>query len=617
MLCGVFRRHPVLVIGVVTAALVMVAHARSLTIGLFFDDHQHYQHLRDGDWSYESAVNAARLTFLSEHMEVWSRPAVELRFYRPVAFWLMRAEYVLFRWQPLGLHAMSLVWHWLCAMLVAQLAWRVIGTRLGAGVAAGIIAMHPGHVITVEWIACQTELFVTALLLGATLAYARYAGWWRPGVAVVPPADEVPTTNAHAPGGGRGTGESTTGSAVAAAATEPDALACSRARYVWLTAAALLFTAAMGCRENAVVWPAVMITGDALFRAPWRRRVIAYAIFACLVVAYLAARHAALGGFPVPPLPYLMRPSDPGFARFVIDKFAYYALAVFAAFPIFPTAFGGFFDAHPALLYGTFAGIVTLILLLIAVRRTRRVAAFAAAWTAVFFLPVLPLLALSYHIYLPSIGAALLFTAALALIDGKGTSWRRAVSTVCVILVAMPVGLFTWWMSLGFCSATHVEDEVVQDVLATGPPLRDNDNLFFVNLPALAYYAAPAIEYETGLHGLRGHVLTFSPWLLAMQDMGTVKRLDDRTLEVTAPTGTPYFGGTSGRILLAIMGISRIPETNETIHGPAYDVHILEADAQGIRRLRFDFHAPIDSAGYHVYLGSPVRWAYPLPGEAD
>ncbi len=332
---------------------------------------------------------------------------------------------------------------------------------------------------------------------------------------------------------------------------------------------------------------------------------------AAVAAAYLAARHEALGGFPVPGRPYLFPPSDPGFARYIIDKFVYYMIGLFAYCPVVPVGGTEYYAAHPLSFYGTFAAVVIGLALIFGTSPLRRRLVFALAWTAVFQIPLLPVFASMHHLYLPGAAMAWLLAAGLYTLAGDGPGPRRAVAAVLVAIHIVHMSFMT--LTFGwFCrGGAKVEDLVVQDVRTTGRPLRDGDHLFFINVPMLAYYAVPAIENETGLHGLRGHVLTFSPWMLRMEQPGTLERLDDLTLVVTAPPGSAYFAGAAGRTLLTVMGFPGPFKTGDRIVGSLFDAVILDADRDGVRRIRFEFHKSLDSADYHFYFGSPHRWAYP------
>lgn len=177
---------------VVVLLFILVGHIWSIDTGLFLDDHAHYAHLRESPWTIQGLVEASRLGIVGDVMDLWGRREAGLRFFRPVAFAIMKLEYTLVGWHPLPMHLLSLGWHFLCAMLAGELAYRCFGQRFWAAVAAALLAIHPGHVATVYWIACQTELITTAFLLMATLAYARYANWPHRFFGTSPPTPSPP-----------------------------------------------------------------------------------------------------------------------------------------------------------------------------------------------------------------------------------------------------------------------------------------------------------------------------------------------------------------------------------------------------------------------------------------
>jgi len=580
--------------GLVVAALVAAGHGWSLSCGLFLDDHAHYRQLRQGDWSYRSAVAAARLGIVGDVMDLWSRHEAGLRFYRPVAFWLLRAEYTLTGWRPAGVHAFSLAWHWLCAMLAGWMAWRFIGRPGWAAVAAGLVAVHPGHVVTVYWIACQTELMATAFVLAATLCYARYAAWW------IPP-QTAPSHQRHVDSGHET-------SSPCGPVGGPGASLSPRRCAGWLAAALVFYGLAMGCREHAIMWPAVLVAGDWAFRANPRRHVRAYGVAMLVAVMYLAARHEALGGFPLPGRPYLVRPGEPGFVRYIADKLIYYFNGLFAYVPVVPISGTEFFSRRPGVFYGTFGGVLAGLLLLALGTRTRRLL-FPLAWMPAFFAPLLPVFASSHHLYLPGVAMAWLLAMGLAALAGTGPGLRQVAAGGIVLLHAVGLTFATWAIGWAYRAGTRVEDLVVRDVVQTGRPLREGDHLFFINLPMPAYYAIPAIEHRTGVSGLSGHVLTFSPWMLRMTAPASIEWPDEHTLVLTAPAEEGWFAGYGGRTVLAIMGLGPSLRVGDRMPGPLFDATVLDADEGGVRKLRFEFHRPVTAPDYHFYLGSPVRWA--------
>jgi hypothetical protein len=154
---------------------------------------------------------------------------------------------------------------------------------------------------------------------------------------------------------------------------------------------------------------------------------------------------------------------------------------------------------------------------------------------------------------------------------------------------------------------------VVKDVKRQVRPLRDGDHLFFINLPVLSYYAIPSIEQELGYRDLRGHVLVFSPDLIRMESPSAVEFLDRHRLRVRAPADKRYLAGTTGTMLLGVMGIDKNLKQGQQLDGGLFTVTITDMDPEGVRELLFTFREPVDSPNYHFYLGSPQFMAYELP----
>src|SRR5690349_21544761 len=105
----------------VTAAFVLIGHAWSLNTGLFLDDHAHFAHLHDESWSFYDAVHASRLGVVGEVMKMWNQEETGLHFFRPISFWIMKTEYTLVHWSPMGMHFFCLGWHYLVCMLIGAL----------------------------------------------------------------------------------------------------------------------------------------------------------------------------------------------------------------------------------------------------------------------------------------------------------------------------------------------------------------------------------------------------------------------------------------------------------------------------------------------------------------
>lgn len=86
-------------------------------------------------------------------------------FYRPlseVAWW---AGVQVWGGAPLGYHLLSLALHAGNSLLVYLVGLRLTGSRLAAGLAGLLFAVHPIHVEPVVWASCQPDLLATGLCL--------------------------------------------------------------------------------------------------------------------------------------------------------------------------------------------------------------------------------------------------------------------------------------------------------------------------------------------------------------------------------------------------------------------------------------------------------------------
>lgn len=567
------------------AALVLLAHLWNADTGLYLDDHAHYHHLAQAGWRHADLIDACRLPVVGGVAELWFAPQTELRFYRPLAFLLMKVEYTVCAWQPWGMHLFSLLWHWLCAMAVAYLAWLSIGSRLWATVAGGIFAVHPAHVLAVQWVACQTELMVTFFALLAIAFHWRYAAWPKP-------LWHMAATDPLEPTGG---GE----------------------RW-WLLGTCLAYAAALGCRENAVVIPALLLIGDwMLARRRLRRRLVAYMLLGVLTAAYWVLRDRALEGSAFPGRPYLVGWSDPDFVAFVLGKFAYSLIGLFGFVPVLPGGGLGFFRSHPVILWGGAAAILAGLALLAWRLRPRRGVGFWSAWIGISLAPLLPVFCSAHHLYLPGVGMAVLVAGALALLarrsraDAPERAALPVAALVPLVLLAAVAGTLCWASGWVWRAGNRLEDLLVTEVAHYGRPIHEGDKLFFINLPLVAYYATPAVEQATGRHNLTGYVLTFAPSVLGMTGPCHVQRLSPKRLSVST-SGEAYFGGAMGRLARDLNGGDWVLRQGQRMQYDVFDVTIARATPHGVQELIFDFDRPLDSPDYHFYLGSRLRLACEL-----
>jgi hypothetical protein len=573
------RRRAALIGGaLLLAGLIAGLHGSSVRAGLLMDDHAHLRQLGACDWSLAGLTAACRLELVGGTIELWWLPETTLRFFRPVAFGLMKLTYTLSGWSPAAMHAASLGWHLTVCILLMVLLRRLGAGQWLAWAVAALFAIHPAHVATVQWIACQSELMVAAFLLAATLCFGRFRGW---------------------PGFGPDEGSP-----------------LARPSAGWAVASAVFFLLALGCRENAVMFPVVIAVVEPLVWRQRRRPALAfYALLGVLLAGYFFTRATLLGGAAVPQRPYVISPSEPDFARFVFAKALYYLLGEYLLVPCVPIGGLPFFEARPVVFYGL-AALVVLGVLLVCLRSGKGPARLIGpAWLLGFMAPVLPVFASPHHLYLPGVGWAV--TMMLALRGraarapapvGLRARLRRPALWTCMLLMGALFGGTTFYVGLTLQTGQGVEDCLAEEIAAAPRGLHDGDIVYAANLPVLGHYARLAVEERTGRHGLRLIPLTWSPRLLGPATPTELTWIDDRTIEVRI-AGDRYFGGVLGVLVREATGRD-IPDEVDRTADLGFRVKVLERDDAGISALRFEFQRPLSEPKLHLFWGSRSRWAY-------
>ncbi len=565
--------------------VTLVLSGRSVRFGLLLDDYNHRAQLRDGDWSFNSLVEAAHLGGPRRRGTMWWQKHADLRFFRPLAFAFMRAEYSIGQWQPAVMHGFSLVWGIFCAFLVTILA-RKTTSGLPWALSAGVLFLvHPANVLTVCWIACQNGQMATAFILLALVCYGRYAYWFQSNLQPIPQVDQ-PKRN-----------------------------------HWFLFATLLCFAAALGCRESAVMLAPMLFWGDFLLsprklRSNW----FAYAAIAVLVIIFLLLRYHFLGAASIPQRPYGYPITEPGFIPFVANKFVYYLLGLFAFFPIVGFAGLDAITANPAFFYGTFFMLLlawsSLLRLIDPCHRRRAV--FFIGLAVLSFLPVLPVFASAHHLFAAS---AFGMIALIILLKGLAhrfqtvphRSTRLIKGAVFAIATAFVVALTaTCIFYRETLFGLHASSQLpVKEAVQLDGHFKTGDRLFFINLSPLGFNCLPGIEETTGVSPLKGYVLTFSPEFPAITTDAHVQQVGKNKLRIWLEEQS-YFAGLQGRSMLEASRREQPFQSGETFTTEDFEVQIIQADQQGVRELLFTFPRPLNSDTYHFFLAS--RWfaAYPL-----
>jgi len=578
-------KRPIIGVGLIISVVVLL-HGPSVRYGLLGDDYNHRAELREGEWSFRSLVMASHLGSQTRRVRMWWQEEADLYFFRPVAFFLMKLEYLIGGWRPAAMHAFSLVWTVICATLVLLLARSALGDTWWPALGGVLFVIHPANGYTGRWIASQNQQMATAFLLGGLLCYGCYARWWR----------------GH------------------------DARERHRKRAGCLLGALVCFAAALGCRENSVVFAAVVIAGDWVVRPDRAKgRWHVHAILIALMLLYLLARYLTLGGWSMPGLPCAYPLAAPGFTRFVFDKLIYYLLGLFAYFPIVMEFDAlGMLRSYPLWFYGAFAILVLLWAVLLWRFRQGRTVWLWLLLALIPLAPVLPLFPLSHHLYLASAGMAIAAVTMGQWIWGwalqRHRRARKVVHVGVVVLIVLQALAFTGvnvLYDLGLAGFSAASQLPVKEVKLLARPLQAGDRLFFVNLPWVGFNCIPGIEEAISVSSLRGYVLTFSPAFLRMDRHGYVKRVGPRQLRVWLDQDG-YFSGPLGRTVLQAVSRTTPFQTGDTFTTPDFRVEVVRASESGIREFLFTFERPLDDPTYHFFFGSRGFSAYPLRfGPAD
>lgn len=413
--------------GIVVALLAVAAFANSLSNGFAWDDNAvivQNEQATTGDW--RGALSSR-----------YHPQAVEGGgLYRPVTSALLALEWEWFGGDATGFHAINVGLHAVVSLLVFFLLSSVLPV-LGAGVGAGLFAVHPVHSEAVANVVGMAELLSALFLLSACLLYVRGRDW---------------------AGGLRGM------------------------RLVGLGG---LYLLSVGSKEIGVTLPLILLLFDRFRVRAIRKEAATYFLLGLMLAAYLAQRWFVLGTLtgevPSPTLSTL----EP-FQRVLTAVGLWSQYARLLLFPLDLSA-----DYAPGVHFpsegldgGVLLGFLVMSGLILAVVKAAKrpppwpVVALGIAWFAVTILPVSNLLfpagvmLAERTLYLPSAGLAMVAggsAAGLQARQGGPPRW---------ILVLVPAIL------LGFMGRTVKRNPVWESTLTVLESLnRDHpeSHLVFLN----------------------------------------------------------------------------------------------------------------------------------------
>ena len=109
----------------------------------------------------------------------WMFTTIHQGHYQPLTWLSFAADYAMWGMRPAGYHAMSLVLHCGCAVLVYLIILRLLGPEavVAALLGALLFALHPLRVEAVAWATERRGPLSSVLVLSSVLAYLHHARW--------------------------------------------------------------------------------------------------------------------------------------------------------------------------------------------------------------------------------------------------------------------------------------------------------------------------------------------------------------------------------------------------------------------------------------------------------
>jgi len=159
------------------ALLALAVHAFGLWAKFVFDDVFNIEHRSVADISgFSRFFTTDQSAFFGSN------------FYRPVLEVWFETTYALFGPNAPAWHAISILVHIACTLLVFRLALRLVENTVVAGIAAALFAVHPAHTEAISWASAIGDPLMTLFLLLSVLCFLRWMDegnllWWRASLA--------------------------------------------------------------------------------------------------------------------------------------------------------------------------------------------------------------------------------------------------------------------------------------------------------------------------------------------------------------------------------------------------------------------------------------------------
>lgn len=545
--------------GLVLAGVVLGTHIWALGDGLFFDDHWHRANVREKSWSFHDLTESATFSLPSRLTSLWWQEHPLLwRFTRPVAMALFKAQYLLVDGDPVLTHAFSILWHYATCLLVFLLARWAMGDWRWALLAGCLFAFNPHSVFTVSWSAAHNAIASAFFFLAAVLLYTR-------------------------------------------ASFDGDTPR-ARVRLGWLAAAIALWGLGVFSRESAIVWPVIVAALDLSLggRRHVLRRWPVYLVLTALTLAFVYYRLVVFPQRATPEI-YFTAPHGLAYVGFVLGKLLYLVFTQIFYTPMF-LGLASYGDEPASAHLGAYTFMLVVVGLITAwyawAARGQRAALVWPTWVVAGYLPVIPVIVMPHFAYLPAAAYFIMLAIMLRRLRGR-------LRVIVMLLVIAPTLWTHGIYRVAWRGVVAAEQVIVEDIALHTPRPAPESKLFLINLPVAGIYTVEALQERWRAGGLAGYVLTFAPHPLRMDARFTLEQVGPRELVLgTEPPG--YFAGHSGRMLVGGMRAGALA-AGTVVRGEAFDVTVLEADEQGVTKLKFTFSEPLDSPAYLFFASTPDR----------
>lgn len=548
----------------------VVLHLSSLFLPFFIDDYVYLESVKG-----QSIGELARFfntgTMDETASGVWWTPKGVLPFYRPVVILSFALDFAVWGLNAFGFHLTNLALHVLCTYLVWRLAgvfWTKEPWRL---VAAGVFAFHPAHTEALLWVSGRFDLMVCATML---LAVPLWMRWMRTG------------------------------------------------GWVFLLGGVACFLVGLGCKETALVLPAILVVW-LLLTEGWtgiRARAVRFGwtagVLGVVSLGYVAHRFSMFGGLGKLPPPYGIDFSAPGALGEVLRNAGQYLLDFVLWIQIDALYLDAFWEHHRGWL--ALVSVVALGLVWAGWRVSIQRPAYLAGlvWTVLFMIPSLMAMPGERNMYLPNVGLAIMSCAAAAGIRARLESagvairirWaRRAGWAVC--LLGVGIVLFEHVVAWRIGDATQ---GVYTDLKKLEPDPPPGARFYVVHqAPLTAVGFSQGVRLHYNREDLSAVALSLAPYL-DRRGQDTAYRESDRTIRIER-RGNYFFDSFIERFLLF-----SCPAEGVASCAKRFNLKLLTdlESLDGLDELRIELPLPIDDPrtilltwkNEHVRTLSDVMW---------